>query len=81
MVRRSLHDARNIARRKRQSAPPLKCKNRVWGPFIELLSTCPTECRYDQPMPACGSRDYMIPQYPIGDFRVSAAVEDLAKGG
>ncbi|HBO33735.1 MAG TPA: 2-oxoglutarate oxidoreductase, partial [Anaerolineaceae bacterium] len=49
--------------------------------FIELLSTCPTNWGLTPVKARDWLREYMIPQYPIGDFKVSSAVEELVKGG
>lgn len=82
VVRRSLHDARNIRQAKKAIRTAFEVQKQGMGfSFIELLSTCPTNWGMTPANARLWLKDYMIPQYPIGDFRVSAAVEDLAKGG
>ena len=82
VVRRSLHDARNIRQAKKAIRTGFEVQKQGMGfSFIELLSTCPTNWGMTPANARLWLKDYMIPQYPIDDFRVSAAVEDLAKGG
>ena len=82
VVRRSLHDARNIRQAKKAIRTAFEVQKQGMGfSFIELLSTCPTNWGMTPANARLWLKDYMIPQYPIDDFRVSAAVEDLAKGG
>lgn len=81
VVRRSLHDARSIRNAKKAIRTAFEAQKRGLGfSMIELLSTCPTNWGLTPVKAREWLRDYMIPQYPIGDFRVSSAVEDMAKG-
>jgi len=81
VVRRSLHDARSIRNAKKAIRTAFEAQKRGLGfSMIELLSTCPTNWELTPVKAREWLRDYMIPQYPIGDFRVSSAVEDMAKG-
>jgi len=49
--------------------------------FIELLSTCPTNWGMTPVSAREWLKEYMIPQYPIADFKVSSSVEEMVKGG
>jgi 2-oxoglutarate ferredoxin oxidoreductase subunit beta len=82
VVRRSLHDARNIRNAKKAIRTAFEVQKHGMGfSFIELLSTCPTNWGLTPVKARDWLREYMIPQYPIGDFKVSSAVEELVKGG
>ncbi len=82
VVRRSLHDARNIRNAKKAIRTAFEVQKQGMGfSFIELLSTCPTNWGLTPVKSRDWLKEYMIPQYPIGDFKVSPAVSDMAKGG
>lgn len=82
VVRRSLHDARSIRNAKKTIRTAFEVQKRGLGfSFVELLSTCPTNWGMTPVNAREWLREYMIPQYPIGDFKVSSAVEEITKGG
>lgn len=82
VVRRSLHDARNIRSAKKAIRTAFEVQKQGLGfSFIELLSTCPTNWGLTPVKAREWLKEYMIPQYPISDFKVSSAVEELVKGG
>ena len=82
VVRRSLHDARSIRNSKKAIRTAFEVQKRGLGfSFVELLSTCPTNWGMTPVNAREWLKEYMIPQYPIGDFKVSSAVEEITKGG
>lgn len=78
VVRRSLHNAREVRRAKKalQTAFAVQ-KNGLGFSLVELLSTCPTNWG----MSPVDSRDWveerMLTYYPLGDYKVSPAVAEL----
>lgn len=82
VVRRSLHDARNIRNAKKAIRTAFEVQKQGLGfSFIELLSTCPTNWGLTPVNAREWLKEYMIPHYPIGDFKISSAVEEMSKGG
>jgi len=82
VVRRSLHDARSIRNSKKAIRTAFEVQKQGLGfSFVELLSTCPTNWGLTPVNAREWLKEYMIPQYPIGDFKVSSAVEEITKGG
>jgi len=82
VVRRSLHDARSIRNAKKAIRTAFEVQKQGLGfSFVELLSTCPTNWGLTPVNAREWLKEYMIPQYPIGDFKVSSAVEEITKGG
>ena len=78
VVRRSLHNAREIRRAKKAIRTAFEVQKHGLGfSLVELLSTCPTNWG----MSADESRDWieerMLPFYPLGDYKVSSAVAEL----
>jgi 2-oxoglutarate ferredoxin oxidoreductase subunit beta len=78
IVRRSLHDPKNI--RLAKKAIRLAFETQIHGlgfAMVELLSTCPTNWGLT-PVQALGwLEEHMIPVYPLQDFKVSSAVAGL----
>lgn len=82
VVRRSLHNARGIRQAKKAIRTAFEVQKQGMGfSFIELLSTCPTNWGLTPVNAREWLKDFVIPQYPIGDFKISPAIEELAKGG
>jgi 2-oxoglutarate ferredoxin oxidoreductase subunit beta len=82
VARRSLHDPRNIRQAKKALRTAFEVqKQRMGFSFVELLSICPTNWGLTPVKAREWLKDFMIPQYPIGDFKISSAVEELSKGG
>lgn len=71
-VRRSLHDARHVIKAKQAVRTAFDAQQKGLGfSIVELLSTCPTNWGMT-PTEACDwVRDAMLPQYPLGDFKVA----------
>lgn len=78
IVRRSLHDPKNI--RLTKKAIRLAFETQLHGlgfAMVELLSTCPTNWGLT-PVQALGwLEEHMIPVYPLQDFKVSSEVAGL----
>ncbi len=78
VVRRSLHNSREVRRAKQAIRTAFEVqRHNVGFSIVELLSTCPTNWK----MTPVEARDWieerMLPVYPLGDFKVSSAVADL----
>lgn len=75
VVRRSLHDPANIRKAKKAIRIAFETQLRGLGfSLVELLSTCPTNWGMT-PVDALGwVNEHMIPTFPLGDYKVSAAV-------
>jgi len=81
-VRRSLHDARHVIQAKKAIRLAFITQMEGLGfSIVELLSTCPTNWGMD-PGEACEwVRDQMVPNYPLGDYKVVEALERYSKRG
>ncbi len=78
VVRRSLHDPRNIRQAKRAIRTAFEVQKRGLGfAMVELLSTCPTNWGMTPSNARIWLAEHMIPAYPLGDFKVSQAVQDI----
>jgi 2-oxoglutarate ferredoxin oxidoreductase subunit beta len=78
VVRRSLHNAREIRRAKKALRMAFEVQRQGLGfALVELLSTCPTNWG----MTPVKARDWveerMLTYYPLGDYKVSPAVAEL----
>lgn len=70
-VRRSLHDARHVIQAKKAIRTAFETQQKGLGfGIVELLSTCPTNWGLTPTQALDWVRDNMVPQYPIGDFKV-----------
>ncbi len=78
IVRRSLHDPKNIRLAKKALRTAFEVQMRGLGfSMVELLSTCPTNWGLT-PVQATGwLEEHMIPYYPIGDYKVNPLVADI----
>lgn len=78
VVRRSLHDVANIRKAKKAILTALKVQMHGIGfGIVELLSTCPTNWGMTPSQALTWVKDNMLPTYPLGDFKVSAAAGAL----
>jgi 2-oxoglutarate ferredoxin oxidoreductase subunit beta len=78
VVRRSLHDPKNIRMAKKAIRTAFETQVRGLGfAMVELLSTCPTNWGMTPVESLKWVEEHMVPVYPIGDFKVSSAVGDL----
>jgi 2-oxoglutarate ferredoxin oxidoreductase subunit beta len=78
IVRRSLHDAKNI--RKAKIAIRTAFETQACGlgfSMVELLSTCPTNWRLSPNDASQWLEDNMIPFYPLGDYKVHPLVREI----
>ncbi len=78
IVRRSLHNAREIRRAKKAIRTAFEVQKQGLGfSLVEMLSNCPTNWG----MTAVESRDWieerMLTYYPLGDYKVSPAVAEI----
>jgi len=78
VVRRSLHDPKNVRLAKKAIRTAFEVQLRGLGfSMVELLSTCPTNWGLT-PHDALGwLEEHMISYYPLGDFKVNPAVANL----
>lgn len=78
IVRRSLHDPKNIRMAKKAIRTAFETQVRGLGfSMVELLSTCPTNWGIS-PLEALNwLEDHMIPAYPLGDYKVAPGVATI----
>jgi 2-oxoglutarate ferredoxin oxidoreductase subunit beta len=76
IVRRSLHDPKNIRLAKKAIRTAFEVQKRGLGfSMVELLSTCPTNWGVTAHDALIWLQEHMIPVYPIEDFKVSSSLE------
>lgn len=81
IVRRSLHNPANIRKAKQAIKTAFQVQRQGLGfAMVELLSTCPTNWKMTPSDALTWLEEQMIPMFPLGDYKVSPAVEKLAKG-
>ena len=72
IVRRSLHDPKNIRLAKKAIRMAFETQMRGLGfSLVELLSTCPTNWGVTPREALNWVEDHMVPVYPLNDFKVS----------
>ena len=78
VVRRSLHDPKNIRLAKKALRMAFEVQQHGLGfSLIELLSSCPTNWNMTPSQALQWLEEKMIPYYPIGDYKVSPALTGL----
>jgi len=78
IVRRSLHDPKNIRLAKKAIRMAFEAQMRGMGfSMVELLSTCPTNWGISPLEALKWVEDHMIPVYPLGDYKVLPALAGL----
>jgi 2-oxoglutarate ferredoxin oxidoreductase subunit beta len=78
VVRRSLHDPKNIRMAKKAIRLAFETQLRGLGfSMVELLSTCSTNWGLSPIESLKWLEEHMIPYYPIGDFKVAEVLKDL----
>ncbi len=78
IVRRSLHDAKNIRLAKKAIRLAFETQNRGLGfSMVELLSTCPTNWHMLPVEAARWVEEKMIPYYPLGDYKIHPLINEL----
>lgn len=82
IVRRSLHDPKNIRMAKKAIRLAFETQVRGLGfSMVELLSTCPTNWGMTPANARVWLAEHMLPYYPVGDFKVSDAIAFEKQGG
>ncbi len=78
VVRRSLHDPKNVRMAKKAIRLAFETQKLGLGfSLVELLSTCPTNWGLTPLQALQWVEDAMIPYYPIGDYKVNPALKEL----
>lgn len=78
VVRRSLHDVKEIRKAKKAILTALKVQlNGLGFSMVELLSSCPTNWGLTPQEALKWIEEAMVPYYPLGDYKVLDAVNDL----
>jgi 2-oxoglutarate ferredoxin oxidoreductase subunit beta len=78
VVRRSLHDPKNIRLAKKAIRTAFETQARGLGfSLVELLSTCPTNWHMTPVESLKWLEEHMIPAYPLGDYKISQAVSGI----
>lgn len=78
VVRRSLHDPKNIRSAKKAIRLAFETQLRGLGfSLVELLSTCPTNWHMSPIEAAHWLEEKMVPYYPLGDMKVHPAISEL----
>jgi 2-oxoglutarate ferredoxin oxidoreductase subunit beta len=77
-VRRSMHNPTNVRKAKKAIRMAFEVQRRGLGfAMVELLSTCPTNWGLTPEQALKWVEDYMVPVYPLGDYKVSPALEGV----
>ena len=78
VVRRSLHDPKNIRMAKKAIRLAFETQQRGLGfSMVELLSICPTNWGMTPEQSRQWLEEKMVPYYPIGDYKVSTEISGL----
>jgi 2-oxoglutarate ferredoxin oxidoreductase subunit beta len=78
VVRRSLHDPKNIRLAKKAIRIALEVQMRGLGfSMVELLSTCPTNWGITPVEASSWLEEHMLPYYPLGDYKIHPAVAEI----
>jgi 2-oxoglutarate ferredoxin oxidoreductase subunit beta len=78
IVRRSLHDPKNIRMAKKAIRLAFETQLRGLGfSMVELLSTCPTNWGLTPLDALRWLEEHMLPVYPVQDFKVASALAEL----
>ena len=78
IVRRSLHNAKNIRKAKKAIRMAFETQVRGLGfSMVELLSTCPTNWHLSPTDATNWLEEKMVPYYPIGDYKVHPVLKEI----
>jgi 2-oxoglutarate ferredoxin oxidoreductase subunit beta len=78
VVRRSLHDPKNIRLAKKAIRMAFETQKRGLGfSMVELLSSCPTNWNLSPSDSLHWIEEKMVPVYPLNDFKVTSALVGL----
>jgi 2-oxoglutarate ferredoxin oxidoreductase subunit beta len=78
VVRRSLHDPKNI--RQAKKALRMAFETQIHGlgfSMVELLSTCPTNWGITPIESLKWVEEHMLPVFPLGDYKISSSVAEI----
>lgn len=78
IVRRSLHDVKNIRKAKKAILTALKVQmNGLGFSMVELLSSCPTNWGIQPEQSLTFIEEQMVPYFPLGDYKINETVKGL----
>lgn len=78
VVRRSLHNPASIRKSKKAIRLAFETQERGLGfAMVELLSSCPTNWKISAQDSLVFVEENMIPVFPLGDYKVSSALEGI----
>ena len=78
VVRRSLHNPANIVRAKKAIRLAFETQERGLGfSMVELLSSCPTNWKITPNEALDFIEEYMVPVFPLGDYKVHPEIGNL----
>ena len=78
IVRRSLHDPKNIRKSKKAVRMAFEAQVRGLGfSMVELLSTCPTNWGLNPIESLHWIEEHMLPVYPLEDFKISPSLKQV----
>jgi len=78
VVRRSLHDPKNIRQAKKAIRTAFETQVRGLGfSMVELLSTCPTNWGITPLESLKWLEEHMLPVFPLGDYKISSTVAEI----
>ncbi len=78
VVRRSLHDPKNVRLAKKAIRTAFEAQARGLGfTMVELLSICPTNWGMTPVQATNWLEEKMIPFYPLGDYKINPAVAEI----
>jgi 2-oxoglutarate/2-oxoacid ferredoxin oxidoreductase subunit beta len=78
VVRRSLHDPKNIRMAKKAIRTAFETQVRGLGfSMVELLSTCPTNWGITPLESLKWVEEHMLPVFPLGDYKISSTVAEI----
>ena len=78
IVRRSLHDPKNIRLAKKAIRMAFETQERGLGfSMVELLSICPTNWGMNPAQSLQWLADKMVPYYPLNDFKIHPALAEV----
>lgn len=78
IVRRSLHDPKNIRKAKKAVRMAFEAQVRGLGfSMVELLSTCPTNWGLNPLESLRWIEEHMLPVYPLDDFKISPSLKQV----
>jgi len=78
IVRRSLHDPKNIRLAKKAIRTAFETQVHGLGfSMVELLSTCPTNWNISPVESLKWVEEHMLPVFPLGDYKISSTVAEI----